>query len=120
VALNTDVQRIAKEIEPILWDLGELFNYLESFSIFFISGVASEEIAFSCTGSTFCRTVRKYYPFLIMLQTADEDGYSPVVQLFMLWNQRIENKKLLKDKAQIERKLKEIDNTIIHPVGAER
>jgi hypothetical protein len=103
----------------LVWELPVLkvFNSLESFSLYFISGVADEKIGFLTIGTTFCHSVKKYLPHLIDL-TEDND-FSSIIQLFTLWNARIENNKLEKEKERIENELNKSKPKSINTIGTE-
>jgi hypothetical protein len=90
---------------------------MEVFSLFFISGVADEGVAFSSVGATFCYEVHKLLPDLVL--KSDKDHFKNLIRLFLLWNARMESRKLLEDKYKIESKLNSIDEKTIRPLGTE-
>lgn len=85
--------------------IAEALNCLEAFSVFFTSGVAEENVAFSSIGSTYCNSVRVLLPLVCM---AIEGGYRNVLKLYILWNDKIEKQKALQDKIKAESKLNNV------------
>ncbi|WP_417861502.1 hypothetical protein [Winogradskyella sediminis] len=75
----------------------ELINLLEGFSIYFTNGIANEKIAYGSVGSTFCNYVEKYYTTICLSRKKDKPHkpYSNVVELYELWNSRIDKSEKL-------------------------
>jgi hypothetical protein len=93
----------------------DAFNALEGFAVFFTSGVASEEVAFSSLHETYCNSVRKFLPYVIMV--GEDRAYQHLLKLFLLWNERQRRLALLKDKSRIDEHLSEIHERRIRPLG---
>ena len=81
----------------------ELFNSLESFSMFFASGVASEKIGYLIIGTTYCNVVSKYLALLGTL--SDGRHFNNTLYLFKIWNARQEKEQLEKEKKKSDKKL---------------
>jgi hypothetical protein len=97
----------------------EVANCLEGFAIFFTTGIASEIIAFSSAGKTYCDEVRDLLP-LIALGAGNQKHYKNLLALFFLWHNRIQSENLRLDKARIEEQIQEIGEKEIIPVGLEK
>lgn len=95
----------------------EVFNPLESFSLFFISGIADEGIGYLTVGTTFCNSVKKYLPLLVLL--SDGKHFTNTLRLFRMWNSRLEKELLEKEKSRIEKKLNENPTITIKNIGTE-
>ena len=93
----------------------EVFNPLESFSLFFTSGVADEKVGYLSVGHTFCDTVEKYAPLIIIL--SGNKHYNNLLQLFTLWHGRIEKERLEKERAKIDKELNSTSNVVIDTIG---
>jgi hypothetical protein len=93
----------------------ELFNPLESFALFFVSGVAEEKVGYLAVGHTYCRTVKRYAPLLVRL--SENKHFNNTLALFSMWNQRIEKEELEKEKAKIDKKLSETKDISINAIG---
>ena len=93
----------------------ELFNPLESFSLFFVSGVAEEKVGYLTVGHTFCSTVKKYAPLLVRL--SDETYFNNTLKLFSIWSHRIEKERLEKEKTKIDKALNESKEITIEAIG---
>lgn len=98
---------------PIL----EVFNPLESFSIFFTSGVAEEKIGYLTVGQTYCSCVRRFLPLLIII--SGEKHFLNILNLYQIWNSRIEKENLESEKAKIDKKLSENVSIIVKTIGLE-
>lgn len=109
---------ISKEEKETLFSLPitEVFNPLESFSLFFTSGVADEKVGYLTLGHTFCESVDSYLPILIML-SSDQEHYNNIMQLFTIWNTRKEREKLEADKQRIEKAISDKREITIKPIG---
>jgi len=93
----------------------ELFNPLESFSLFFVSGVAEEKIGYLTVGQTFCGTVKYYLPLLVQL--SENKHFNNTLALFSIWHQRMEKDRLEKEKAKIDKALNESKDVSIDAIG---
>jgi len=110
-------EKHVKDLMSIAAELTCLFNTLEAFAIYFTSGVASEELAFTSVGVAYCDNVRKYLPAIIMASENDK-YYKHLLRLFSRWNQRISKMNLLKSEKEIQKQLAKINDTSITPIGA--
>jgi hypothetical protein len=90
-----------------------VFNAMDAFATFFVSGLADEQIAFSTVGSSYCRTVRVYLASLIITPRY----FDNVLKLFFIWNDRIQSQRLQTERQQLEKKLAEVQNKFIKPIG---
>ena len=106
-----------KKFETILPAFAVVINRLEAFSIFFVSGVASEKVAYSSVGPTFVRTVKRLMP-LIIVQTTKGKNYENLSKLFILWHNRLEKDRLEEESANIRDKLTSLKDRKITPVGS--
>mgnify|MGYP001332179360 CR=1 FL=1 len=107
-----------KKMMKITGRFTEAFNAIEAFAVFFVSGVADENVAFSSVGKTYCYTVRHYLPDVVpVLELGGH--YRNMIKLFLMWNARLEKQKLLKDKGKIEQQLDRVRDKFIRPVGTD-
>lgn len=95
----------------------ELFNALESFSMFFASGVASEKIGYLTIGTTYCNAVGKYAPLLATL--SDGRHFNNTLYLYKIWNTRHEKELQEKEKRKSNKKLNVYKKIYIDSVVAE-
>lgn len=102
--------------ESCLKEFVAFANAMESFSTFFMSGVADEEVAYLSVGSTFCHSMEKLVPILIPLGN-DGPRYSAVLSLYGIWGARLENDSLEKQKLEIEQKIKNKDVRSVQVLG---
>jgi hypothetical protein len=91
----------------------QVFNATDAFSVFFNSGLADEQVAFSAVGATYCHTVREYLAELMITP----GHFDNVLKLFFLWNDRIQSQRLETQRQQIEKNLADVQNKFIKPIG---
>lgn len=77
----------------------DVLNHIESFAVFFVSGVADEKVAYSSVGSTFCFSVKKLLPLFIAPD--EQKHFINTIKLLVVWNTRLEEEALYK-KAKAE------------------
>jgi hypothetical protein len=115
----TPKNQVVKErfLKEVMTSTGELpaLNALEGMAVLFTSGVASEEMAFSSIGTTFCHSVRRLLPMLVLL--GNGNYFRHVVSLYMLWQRRIERQQLDEDRKKTEVRLRELQDKGIKPIG---
>jgi hypothetical protein len=118
--LNKMGELAGKETEPLSIEVTAI-NALESFSVYFIRGIADETIAFSSVGIVFSNIVERYYPYISLVRSQKNqfNYYDNIIQLYRLWKGRIEMYGLIAQKKNIEQQLKNIPNTHIKPEGTE-
>lgn len=96
----------------------DVANAMESFSTYFMSGVADEKIAYLSLGTTFCNTMKKISPILIPLSNGGR-SFTATLSLYSIWGQRLEREALTKQKVEIDQKLKSNKKVSISVVGEE-
>jgi hypothetical protein len=114
-------EKHAKDLVSISKELSCLFNALEGFAIYFTSGVASEELAFTTVGIVYCESVKTYLPAII-ISSENNKYYKHLLGLFFRWNKRISKMNLmnvLKSQKEIQQQLEKINDTSITPIGTE-
>jgi hypothetical protein len=116
VKLNSDKHEL-KKLESIAEPLVNTLNSMESFATFFTSKLADEKIAFKAVGKTYCGSVKTLMPDIAF--HASRGHHTNILDLFLIWNNRIEQQKLREEKSSIEEKLLQIDNKPIKPLGTE-
>jgi hypothetical protein len=102
-------------IVTILPEIMEALNATEAFSVFIISGVADEQIAYNSIGHTFCSCVHKLLPIIIVC--GHGVCYKNVLNLFMSWHNKENKQKLISDKCRIEKDLDNISSFNIKSIG---
>lgn len=105
-----------KKMDEIAPNLSAVLNSLESFSLFFVSGVAAENTAYDSCAHSFVSTIKKLMPFIIIV-TNKEGGYKNILKLFVTWRNRLEADKLIIEKLKINEKLKKTKKATIKPLG---
>lgn len=119
VTVNRDSARMNEEYLERFIKVAPAFmvlvNRLEAFSVFFISGVAAESIAYSSVGATFDRTMKKFMP-LILPQTSGKN-YDNLMRLFVMWHNRLEKERLVAQSSELKSKLNLLQSKKVIPVG---
>ena len=104
-----------KVFEECLEDVTTVLNYLEGFSVFFTAGIAADNVGFNTLGRTYVESVKQFLP--IILSLGDDGSYEQIKTLFITWNSRIEKEALLKEKDQVEEKIKKQRTITIDSIG---
>ena len=92
-------------IKKIIPELVDVANAMESFSTYFVSGVADEKLAYLSLGSTFCNSVERIAPVIVPTSNQGKH-FNAVLNLYVIWKSRLEAENLEKQKNEIETKLK--------------
>jgi hypothetical protein len=107
-----DVKKLAEAEELI----NRFINGLESHALYFLSGVADEEIAFHTNAKTyleFCETAFKLFPIL----NASEEDAAPIKKLYFMWHEKYEAKRLRIEKSKIDAKLSSYKESRVRAIG---
>lgn len=75
------------EIENVVDEVVILLNSIESFSVYFISGVADEEKAYIYVSNSYINTVEQMMP-MILFSNENLGHYSSIVELYIMWKNR--------------------------------
>ncbi len=116
VHLNCKEHPSLNEINLIAYELLDVVNSMEAFSVYFTSKVADESVAYSTLGHTFINTAEVYMPWLILNYKSD-GSFSNLVKLYVLWKNR---KKQEQMKLKLDILKKEMDKNIVKnekPIG---
>ena len=84
-----------------------------------IAGTREERVQiprFNHLGSTFCDSARELLPDIVL--HSESGHFINLFRLFMLWNSRIESETLLRQKKDLDQRLRTVDNKFIEPFGA--
>ncbi|MFC6333149.1 hypothetical protein ACFP56_10990 [Paenibacillus septentrionalis] len=97
----------------------ELVNQLEYFSAAMISGLADEKLSYAPLSRAFCNHIEKLYYGLICFSRQDNETeiYSNIIQLYLLWKNRMEKQDLLNQRREIDSRINTIPDNSIKPIG---
>jgi hypothetical protein len=109
------ISQCDKDLNKIITIL-KILNSLDAFSLYFMKGVADEEIAFTSVGSTFCSIVKIFSPFIALLNQ-DQHAYLNIQALYNIWSQRIEKMKLQDQLSSIRESIDKIVDEGPTPIG---
>ena len=84
--------------------------------MFFLSGVADEEIAFHTNGKTFIESAERGFKIFPICGIEQEDA-EPVKALYFMWHKKLEAKRLKIEKEKIEGKLSGYKDKSIKAIG---
>ncbi|MFQ2213991.1 hypothetical protein [Aeromonas dhakensis] len=96
--------------------LNRYMNGLEAYALFFLSGVADENIAFHSNAKTFIKFAEKAFKLIPCCEIEDDD-MEPIKALYFMWSSKYEAKQLKIKKKEIEKKLSEHKETTIKSIG---
>ncbi len=104
-------------------EVARVANRLEGFAVYFTSGAADEEIAFSSMGPLFCGWIRNLSPFLVLARSQSKEtltsgSYESVVRLYDLWARRMTKSQLEEAASRTGAELEALgDVSAIKPIG---
>lgn len=117
---NIDTKNVKKDDIDKLFGAGDIINRymngLESYALFFLSGIADEDIAFHTNAKTFIESAErgfKIFPFT----NIEQDDAEPIKALYFRWHKKLEAKRLRIEQKNIERKLSGYKDNKIKPIG---
>jgi len=112
---NEETDKIFSIIPQFL----DLANQLDSISLFFVSGIADENIGYLGIGEIYCETVKKYTPLIVLFTREVPQDSNSLIDLFTIWNARLEKDRLEKEKKIIDIQLRDIKESSIKTIGTE-
>jgi len=92
-----------------------VINSMEAFSLFFISGLGNEKMAFETIGETYVFTVESLLPFL--MRYGNNKRFRNILALFSVWYQRREKRILELEKKSLDEKLEKTKTVGIKHLG---
>jgi hypothetical protein len=116
---NFSVDRLKIEFPKCGHDLIAFLNALEAFSIFFASRIADETVAYRETGETFLKIAAKYMPGIYLLRALKSGRFESTVELYELWDARMQSENLLRSKESINTALESLKKEPLRPIGTE-
>lgn len=102
---------------PLTLPILQVLNAVEAFSTYFIKEVADEEIAFSAVGQTYCSSIESMFFDIASGRDVDDQSFQNMIELYRLWNNRLEKQSLLKEKSKITQKLENVQENKVNPIG---
>jgi hypothetical protein len=93
-------------------------NSLEAFAMFFVTGLAAEEIGYRETAIAYCESSAKFMPAFWWFRQHRYGMYKSVVELYELWFARLRTEELQQRKAEIEKTLSTTPSRQIKTIGA--
>lgn len=117
---NNEITTTSKEpnkipdFEKAIPTLG-FINSMEAFSTFFTSRVADELVAYNTIGETFISSCEQVMPWL--LHCRNSGYFKNTTSLYLIWKQRSEREKLMREKQNIDKKLEQSTISSLLPIG---
>lgn len=115
-----DLSEIAKDdamkLEGAQDIINRYLNGLEAYALFFLGGVADENIAFHTNAKTFIKLAERGFK-LFPICNIDEDDAVPIKSLYFRWRKKVEAKDLELEKEKIESKLSNYKQKEIKAIG---
>jgi hypothetical protein len=96
--------------------INRYLNGLESYALFFLSGIADEKIAFHTNGKEFVRSAEVGFKIFPICGIEKEDA-APVKALYVKWHEKLEAKRLKIEQKEIEKKLSGYKDNDIRAIG---
>jgi hypothetical protein len=94
-------------------------NALESFSTYFTKGIADEQIAYSAIGRSFCFTIEHYFFEISCCRNSkvNDKSFQNTIDLYNMWKSRLKKEILTKEQEEILKRLNNINDEVINPIG---
>ncbi len=116
VEFPDNMEEESNKMDYYFSEYGELINALSTFSLYFTSGVAEEKVAFYDLGRSYCLTIEKICPLIVILSQKSHE-YQNIYDLYIIWKNRLEIMELQEKQDDIESKIKSIPNRSISTIG---
>jgi hypothetical protein len=113
-------EEFSKAVNSRMDVVGEIvgvLNIMEAFSVYFVRGVADEEIAFSSVGATFIHSVESLYFDIAILNIDKADSFQNLIKLYEIWSKKNQVNNLQKAKIILTEQIAKIIPPIIKPIG---
>ena len=105
-----------EKLKNIIPEFLNVMNALEGFSVFFVSGVADEKLAYRSLSTTFCNSVKNFLPLIVIL-SSDSNSFSITMKLFSIWNNRLDSEAIEQQMQGLEKKLRSKKEKTIRIIG---
>lgn len=102
-------------VEKVAPYMAAAYNALNSFALYFVSGVADERYAYTTLGTSYCNSVRTLLPFIVGWSSKTKEDN--ILRLFTLWNSRKENEENQRELEKLKIKLAQNGAVEIRPIG---
>jgi hypothetical protein len=112
---DADVQAFIKKAK----DNGilDILNQLEFFSSAIINGVADEKTCYKPMVKAYTYIVAIYYPVICDWRKNDINGFANLMELFLLWNKKLQKENMEFAKQQLEQNIASIQIEDIKSIG---
>lgn len=112
---NEDVQAFIKKAK----DNGvlDIINQLEFFSSAIINGVADESICYKPMVKSYTSIIALFYPVICDWRKNDLNGFTNLIELFTIWNKKLQKENMEMAKQQLEQNIAEIQTRDIKSIG---
>ena len=94
-------------------------NMLEGFAMFFVTGLADEEIGYRETAIAFCELAASLMPAFWFYRETKRAMYKSVLELYEMWHNRLALERLQERREEVERDLSRVKPRTIKPIGVE-
>lgn len=95
--------------------LQDVLNSIEGFSLFFASGVASENVGYVTAGRGYCDIVHKLLP--IIMPEFKRGYYKNISLLYMTWQNRCKQEDIKMKQKELEKQLRNTSEMKIKTIG---
>jgi hypothetical protein len=112
------IQTDNEKMPNIFGEYTHTMNLMEAFSLYMISGVADEKLAFRSISSTFCTSAEKLLPlYLVNNIQQKEKYYKSIIDLYIIWSTRLKKEMLEMEQKELTKELKSCKNIEIDIIG---
>ena len=87
--------------------------------MFFVTGLADEEIGYRETAIAFCELAASLMPAFWFYRETKRAMYKSVLELYEMWHNRLALERLQERREEVERDLSRVKPRTIKPIGVE-
>jgi hypothetical protein len=105
--------------KPLLDNAVTYLNALDAVAVYFMNGIADEELAFPAMGRPFCRQVERVQLILAYHQSIAPHSYDAIISLYNIWKERVNKLHLESQVDALTGRLKDYSDRKIKPIGTD-
>jgi hypothetical protein len=102
---------------PISSEVISVLNVMEAFSVYFVKGIADEEIGFSSIGTTFIHSVENLYFDIASYNYEKTESFQNLIKLYEIWSKKKQLINLQTDRNIILEKILKLNPSKLKSIG---
>ena len=115
---NFNYALIAAEIQKFVNI--DILNSIEAFAMFFVDGIADEQVGYRETARSYCVNVKYLMPAFWFCRVAKCGDFKSTIRLYEIWDARLKVDEMQKEKDRLDHGIRMAATPQILPVGLEQ